>query len=123
MTFRKLLLPLTILAGIILAIASYLFADSYNKFSLTRAACTPIREEAQADIDRHADEEWTNCIAQLALEKQDAKHCLAAGNIFSPWPGQCMSIIATEARDSTICSTIPKPTYRKLCIDRPSPSK
>ena len=78
-----------------------------EKKAEARRACSGLEFEA-----------WTGCIAEKALENNDASYCWAAGSIFSPWPGQCMDIFSQQTTDEETCNTISKPEPRSSCQTR-----
>lgn len=71
-----------------------------------------IAKQACKDVEF---EEHTMCITNIALMKEDASYCWAAGNFLSPWPVQCMEQFAAMTENKEACSTIFKPGPRKTC--------
>jgi len=76
------------------------------------------RNEVKLACEELEFEEWTGCVTSVALEKGNASYCSAAGNVFSPWPKQCMDFFSQQTQDKNSCSTIYKPQLRTVCYAR-----
>ncbi len=100
-------LLIAILLTSVTCVLIFIFASDLKKRAEVREVCVGLEFE-----------DWTGCVAEVALENGDASYCTAAGNIFSPWPKQCMWIFSQNVQIADACSTIFKPEARKSCNDR-----